>query len=67
MNSRVTPTEALVRINKLKDEHERLKSDIISITHNIDSLEKEVNRKLERVKTIESEYVTLIEIINTAE
>lgn len=56
----MSKTEALVKINSLKDKHELLKKEIIDLTYQIENKQTELSE-------IESEYVRLIEILTQDE
>lgn len=56
----MSKTEALVKINSLKDKHEMLKKEIIDLTYQIENKQTELSE-------IESEYVKLIEILTQDE
>lgn len=57
----MTATEIQLKINKISQEHEKLKEDIKKLLDIIDLSESEVNKKIEKLKEIEVEYVDLIE------
>lgn len=60
----MTQTEIQLKINKLTDEHVKLKEDIKKLLDIIDISENEANQKINRLGEIEIEYVGLIEEFN---
>jgi hypothetical protein len=62
-----TPTELLKMINDTRSEHERLKQEIVSDTLQVDGLEMEINKKLEKLAGLERSYVELIEELSKRE
>lgn len=59
-----TPTVLLKMLNDTKNEHEKLKSEVISDTEKIDEIEKNINLKLKKINELENNYVSIIEEIN---
>jgi uncharacterized coiled-coil DUF342 family protein len=57
----LTPTELLKRINDTKDQHERLKKEIVDYTIEVDELEKKINGKIAELVDAEKFYIALIE------
>lgn len=62
--TKYTPTELLKLGNDTSAEHQRLKKEIIQDTYQIDELEKKINKKLEKLETLEKIYVSIIEEID---
>lgn len=60
----MTQTEIQLKINKLTEEHDKLKEDIKKLLDIIDISENEANQKIDRLGEIETEYVCLIEEFN---
>lgn len=60
----MTQTEIQLKINKLTEEHDKLKEDIKKLLDIIDISENETNNKIKRLEEIETEYVGLIEEFN---
>jgi uncharacterized coiled-coil DUF342 family protein len=60
-----TPTQLLKLINETKDNHDRLKQEIIDDTFKMDELEKTINEKINKLDELEKRYVTLIEELNS--
>ena len=60
----MTQTEIQLKINKLTEEHDKLKEDIKKLLDIIDISENEANQKIDRLGEIETEYVDLIEQFN---
>jgi phage host-nuclease inhibitor protein Gam len=55
-----TETEMLKEINDLKLVHERLKTEIIEHSKEIDELAEKVNNKLAKLEEEENKYVKLV-------
>lgn len=62
--SKETPTALLKMGNDTKEEHDRLKQEIVELTYEVDELEKKINQKLEQLSTVEKKYVAIVEEIN---
>lgn len=60
----MTQTDIQLKINKLTEEHGKLKEDIKKLLDIIDISENEANDKINRLGEIEIEYVNLIEEFN---
>ena len=60
----MTQTDIQLKINKLTEEHDKLKEDIKKLLDIIDISENEANDKINRLGEIEIEYVNLIEEFN---
>jgi hypothetical protein len=56
-----TQTELLILINSLNKKHEKLRTEVISHSKEIDVLETIINNKIVLITNIESDYVKLIE------
>jgi hypothetical protein len=59
-----TQTELLILINSLNKKHEKLRTEVISHSKEIDVLETIINNKIVLITNIESDYVKLIEEMN---
>jgi len=56
MENQLTETEAIVRMNSLKDKHELLKMEILNLLDSVDIKQKEL-------ALVEEEYAKMIEIL----
>jgi len=56
-----TPTQLLKLSNDCKAVHEKLKKEIVDLTHQVDEIEKVINEKIEALNEIENEYVSIME------
>lgn len=65
MFSGYTETELLKFMNDFKNEHEKLKNEIIQYSHQIDDIEKIINNKLSELDDIELNYKILTEELNS--
>lgn len=59
-----TPTQLFKLLNDTKDDHEKLKNEVIEDTKKIDEIEIIINEKLKKITQLEKKYVNLIEEIN---
>lgn len=55
-----TPTEALHELNKIKDRHEFLKSEILKLLDKNDEIINQLNVYGKEVENLEENYVELI-------
>lgn len=62
--NKYTPTELLKMINDSNIEHERIKTEIINHTIEVDELEIKINQKIETLNELEKNYVILVEELN---
>lgn len=62
--SNMTPIDLQRYANDCKKRHEELKEEITEKSKQIDVLESEINEKLSILKSVEEEYVNIIEEIN---
>jgi uncharacterized protein YccT (UPF0319 family) len=62
--SKLTPTQLLKKGNDIKARHDVLKQEIIADTHEIEKLEKRLNKKVEELQELEKNYVEIVEILN---
>ena len=62
--SKYSPTELLKITNDIKLEHERLKKEIISDTHEVDKLKEKINENISQLAEVERKYVAIIEEID---
>ena len=60
-NKERTPTDLLHELNKVKGEHEAIKSEIQNLLDHVGAIEKSINSKLERLEETEQEYVKLMQ------
>jgi len=65
--SNLTETELLREINKAKEWHEAIKREILTITTEIENLEKTANEKLQQLENIEKNYVDLMKEMSSRE
>lgn len=59
----MTPIELNVLINKTKDSHEEIKSNIKTLLDQLNNLETNINEKIKELDKTESEYVELMSIL----
>ncbi len=59
-----TPIELLNILNKIKKEHDNLKTEIVENTNQIDILDNKINIDLELLTELEKQYIEIIEEIN---
>lgn len=59
----MTPIELNVLLNKVNENHEIIKSHINALTYEIDEKEIEINKKLDKLKTLEDKYVEIMSIL----
>ena len=59
-----TPIELLNILNKIKGEHDNLKTEIIENTNQIDILDQKINSDLLLLAELEKSYIEIIEEIN---
>lgn len=59
-----TPIELLNILNKIKAEHDNLKTEIVENTNQIDVLDHKINTDLQLLTELEKEYIKIIEEIN---
>ena len=59
----MTPIELNVLINKINENHELLKSEVKSLTYDIDDIEKKINKKINSISDLEEKYVELMGIL----
>ena len=59
----MTPIELNVLINKINENHELLKSEVKSLTYDIEDIEKKINKKINSISDLEEKYVELMGIL----
>ena len=59
----MTPIELNVLINKINENHELLKSEVKSLTYDIEDIEKKINEKMKSIGNLEEKYVELMGIL----
>lgn len=59
--SKLSPTELLVLINKVKEKHDLLRQEIINHSYEVEQLEKTINNKINELTELEKYYVSLID------
>jgi archaellum component FlaC len=60
----MTPTQALSELNKIKEKHEYIKSEMIKLIELDNKIKNQINEYLNEFEKLEENYVKLMDVLS---